>query len=196
MITAFARNGYSKEESFLGSLTYSIYLIHLPVLIVVSRIAYLEGMLRLIPFGITLGLSLIVARFIEEDIVERSRKKWLNSWKPDGEGTMMRSGRYPIIVFALLVLGMGFYSNYCLKMIHLQNCSEPQGWGHDNDSGLCRQSSASFSDHSLGRLGRNDINSGKKEDQDAGRLLSSALKTSPNQYRKQRGLGGYLYDNF
>ena len=163
MITAFARNGYSKEESFLGSLTYSIYLIHLPVLIVVSRIAHLEGMLRLIPFGITLVLSLIVARFVEEDIVERSRKKWLNSWKPDGEGAMMRSGRYYAIILALLVLSMGFYSNYYLKIIHLKNCSEPQGWGHDNDSGLCRQSSASFSDHSLGRLGRNVLIAGKKK---------------------------------
>jgi hypothetical protein len=163
MITAFAKNGYSKEESFLGSLTYSIYLIHLPVLIVVSRIAHLEGMLRLIPFGITLVLSLIVARFVEEDIVERSRKKWLNSWKPDGEGAMMRSGRYYAIILALLVLSMGFYSNYYLKIIHLKNCSEPQGWGHDNDSGLCRQSSASFSDHSLGRLGRNVLIAGKKK---------------------------------
>ena len=127
IITAFARNGYSKEESFLGSLTYSIYLIHLPVLLVVSHIGHLGGLLRLIPLGIALALSLIVARFIEEDIVERSRKKWLNSWKPSGSGAVMKSGGYSYMVLAILFLSMTFYSRDYLSIIHLQNCSVPQG---------------------------------------------------------------------
>ena len=127
MITALARNGYSKKESFLGSLTYSTYLIHLPVLIVASRIAHLQGLARFIPLGITLALSLIVARFIEEDIVEKSRKKWLNSWKPSGSEVVMKSVGYSYIVLAILFLSMTFYSSHYLNIIHLQNCSVPQG---------------------------------------------------------------------
>jgi peptidoglycan/LPS O-acetylase OafA/YrhL len=173
MITAFARNGYSKEESFLGSLTYSIYLIHLPVLLVVSHIVHLEGLLRLIPLGITLVLSLIVARFIEEDIVERARKKWLNSWKPTGTEAVMRSGRYSTIILAFLVFSMAFYSNYYLKIIHLQNCDEHRKGVHYN-SHLCRQVSASFSDHSLGRSLGNDIGNGKEDQERVRRTINDA----------------------
>jgi peptidoglycan/LPS O-acetylase OafA/YrhL len=126
IITAFARNGYSKEESFLGSLTYSTYLIHLPVLLVVSRIAHMEGVTRLIPLTITLVLSLLVARFIEEDIVERSRKKWLASWKPTTIGTAMRSGGYNYITVMLLFFSMAFYLNQYMKIIQYPKVLAPK----------------------------------------------------------------------
>jgi len=126
IITSFARNGYSREESFLGSLTYSTYLIHLPIMLVVSRIAHLEGLTRLIPLAITIVFSLIVAMFIEEDIVERSRKKWLNSWKPTGVRTVMSSSGYNYVIFALLLCSMVFYSDHYLKIIHHQNHDDQQ----------------------------------------------------------------------
>jgi len=142
IISAIARNGYSKEESFLGSLTYSIYLIHLPVLIVVSHVAHLEGLASFIPLGISLALSLIVAWFIEEDIVERSRKKWLNSWKPSGARAVMKSGGYSYMVLAILFLSMTFYSRDYLNIIHLQNSASPrEGGAYRHDSRLCRQGS-------------------------------------------------------
>ncbi len=82
IITALARNGSSKMESFLGSLTYSTYLIHLPVLLAVGRLVRPPGPDRLVALAVTIVLSFLVAKFIEEDIVERCRKKWLNGWKP------------------------------------------------------------------------------------------------------------------
>ncbi|MHB8422961.1 MAG: acyltransferase family protein [Leptospirales bacterium] len=125
IITAFARNGYSKEESFLGSLTYSTYLIHLPIFLVVSRIAPLEGISRLIPLAITLVFSLIVARLIEEELVERSRKKWLNSWKPTGTRTIMKSAGYNYLILALLFFSMAFYSHHYLDILRLPSLHPP-----------------------------------------------------------------------
>lgn len=121
IISALAKNGYSSKESFLGSLTYSTYLIHLPIMLIVSGIVSLKGIYRLIPLAITIIFSFIVAKFIEEDIVERLRKKWLFSWKPTGSKEVMRSSSYNCIIFLLLISSMVFYSDQYLWIIHHRN---------------------------------------------------------------------------
>ena len=118
IISDLAKNGYSRKESFLGSLTYSTYLIHLPILLLISGIVSLEGIYRLIPLAITIIFSFIVAKCIEEDIVEKLRKKWLFSWKPTGSQEVMRSSGYNFIIFLLLISSMVFYSDQYFRIIH------------------------------------------------------------------------------
>ena len=97
IVTALARNGMSRHEAFLGSLTYSIYLVHQPLQEI---------------FGSTLGnpfallavaacLALVVTRFVEEGFIESRRRDWIVRWRPGGEPVTIP---YNILVFTYVLL--------------------------------------------------------------------------------------------
>jgi peptidoglycan/LPS O-acetylase OafA/YrhL len=111
LVTYLARNGASKIESILGSFTYALYLIHLPVIRITREFIDNSLQATVISAIISLALSLLISIFIEEKIIEHNRRKWLNSWKKGEKQYKFTALKYNAVIFAVLFTSMIYYMN-------------------------------------------------------------------------------------
>ena len=82
MVSELAKNGKSRFESFLGSFTFSIFLLHEYVLYVLQLLTTLtHAKLKIVAFLLVIALSALVAIFVEERIVEKRRHRWISNLK-------------------------------------------------------------------------------------------------------------------
>ena len=112
IVNQLALNGISKHEAFLGNWTYAIYLIHLPVIVWISRYQELfkdqyNVYLRLLSFILSIIGATLLALFVEGKM-EKKRKNWLKRWKPQSE-QILRWDKYAVGVLIFIFMSMLYY---------------------------------------------------------------------------------------
>ena len=105
IVMALARNGMSQHEAFLGSLTYSIYLVHQPLQAILGRA--LGNPFALL--AVAACLALVIARFVEEGFIESRRRDWLARWKPGGAPVAIPYSVVTFLYVLLLGSSMAYY---------------------------------------------------------------------------------------
>lgn len=109
LVTYLAQNGFSKRESFFGSFTYALYLIHLPIKNILRQF-YSNGLdILLVGIIINFVLAFVIAVFIEEMLIENNRRKWLNSWRVNENQGRMSVSTYNFAFLIMLFASMAYY---------------------------------------------------------------------------------------
>jgi peptidoglycan/LPS O-acetylase OafA/YrhL len=112
LVSELAKNGKSRFESFMGSFTFTIFLLHEYVLYVLQILTPLtHARLKIAAFLLDLVLSALVAVFVEEMFVEKRRHRWISSLK-DQESALAGiefKPAYAYIALALVSCSIVYY---------------------------------------------------------------------------------------
>lgn len=111
IVSELAKNGQGRFESFLGSFTFSIYLLHQYVFHMLKHHTTIIHKRTTVAFLLDIILSTLVAIFIEEKIIEKRRHRWLSNIK-NQEGVLAGieiKPAYAYIALALVACSIFYY---------------------------------------------------------------------------------------
>lgn len=111
-IIGFAgNNGRSKYENELSNFTYSIYLVHIPTITLLSFFAHRFTIPSLC---ISIMLAYVISKYLEGRVIERKRRALLESWSRGKTNAATDFTRYNYATTLILGLSIAFYSYHFL----------------------------------------------------------------------------------